>query len=103
MLVFTFGSCSRKTAPDNKPVFEEQVKGNVKEGYQKATVIDMRELDGCQYMLKLESGDKLNPINLPDSVKQNNLEILVKFIPSDIPTICMSGKTVKIIAIENLK
>ena len=58
-------SCSKKSNPssESKPV-KAVAAATVdygKENYTAATVVDMRELDGCGFMLKLESGKKLQP------------------------------------------
>ena len=104
-IALSFEACCKKTNPDkgkqNTSVAAGTTKReDIKDDFQSATVINMTALDGCQYLLKLESGEKLNPINLPDSLRQDNIKIRVKYIPSDLPTICMSGKTVKITAVE---
>ena len=73
----------------------------LKEKFIKATVIDMTGLDGCRFLLKLEDGKKLEPINMDALYCKNNLPVWIKYIiPKGTVSICMSGKIVKLTAIE---
>ena len=106
LLVLLF-SCHRKNPADNKTTPPEQVavkKDSVKteepktEGYyiarkfKKATVIDMRELDGCQFMLQLDSTHRLEPTNLAEEFKKNKLPVWIKYIEEkDLASICQAG------------
>jgi len=66
-----------------------------KEKYVKATVIDMRELDGCTYLLKLNDNSRLEPDNLGINFQKNNLPVWIKFnYRKGVASICMSGRMV---------
>ena len=65
--------------------------------YEKLTVVDMRSLDGCGFLLAKNESTLLNPLNLPDSLSKNGKVIWVKYIlRNDKMTTCMSGKTIQI-------
>jgi hypothetical protein len=70
------------------------------EGYKRAKVVDAAGLDGCGFLLELEDGSKLQPLNLSDAFRINNLEVIVKVKPENRSGICMAGKIVSIIDIR---
>ena len=67
-----------------------------KKGFVKATVINF-ELDGCEYVLQLESGEKVEPANLDEEYKTDGLEVWVKYKADDEKVgACMIGPIVEI-------
>lgn len=65
-------------------------------------LIDMSSLDGCTWLIELENGERLNPINIFefDLEKTDGLKVYLKYEKVDnIATICMSGKAVKLFCI----
>lgn len=72
-------------------------------GMINATVIDLRELDGCGFILQLNDSVRLIPLNLADSLMVNNLELKISFKQINKPNICMAGKTVELTAVNFLK
>lgn len=61
-----------------------------------AVVIDYTELDGCSFLLKLQDGQKLQPVNLPGEYKINNLAVLIRFHEVKQMSVCMAGKIVEL-------
>jgi hypothetical protein len=64
-----------------------------------ATIIDFK-LDGCSWMLELENGKKLQPLNLKSEFQKNDLKVWVKYTIKKVNGICMAGETVDITEIE---
>lgn len=106
LLLFLTLSCSKKNVPVSGVKNESTEQKTVERDYEKekfvrATVVDMTGLDGCQFLLKLEDGEKLEPINLDPAYKKDGLPIWIRYIyPKGSMSICMVGKMVKLIAIE---
>ena len=73
----------------------------IKEGYIRAYIKDMRALDGCDHLLVLDSGKKLQPTKLAEDFKQDNLKVWIKYsVAKGLAGICMSGTIVNLSAIE---
>lgn len=71
-----------------------------KEGYVKAFVTDV-QLDGCHYMLQLESDNKrLEPDELTPSFQQDSLKVWIKYEVDDRMSVCMAGQTIKLLDIR---
>ena len=65
--------------------------------YIPAKVVLQTEMDGCGYLIALEDGTLLEPINLNDTLKQNSLKIWVKYhTEKKGMSVCMMGKMVRI-------
>src|SRR4051812_47827488 len=104
-LLFTFSflivgcHCKKKASADSKTTVE--VKKNFdKEGYVKATVINYT-IDGCTFLLQLADEKKLEPTNLPEAFKKDNLSVWVKYVDKkDAMSICMAGQIVEISDIQ---
>lgn len=60
------------------------------------TVVDMRNLDGCGFVLRNEDETLLIPINMPDSLKVINLKLFVNYSEVKSISTCMAGKLVVI-------
>ena len=72
----------------------------LEEGYEKATVIDNTGLDGCRFMLQLESGKKLQPTNLEEQYLKNGKQLWIKYVvQKDAMSVCMAGDVVNITSI----
>lgn len=70
------------------------------EGYVKAMVVDI-ELDGCKYMLELESDKKkLEPDGLQEIFMQDSLPVWIKYKHADRMSICMAGETIDLLDIK---
>ena len=65
---------------------------------ENATIVDMRGLDGCTFVLRLDNGKRLEPINL----KAFNVEIkdgkyvCITYHTVDMVSICMVGEIVEL-------
>jgi hypothetical protein len=100
-------SCSKKTAPasESKPLKAPSaaVVDYAKAKYTAATVVDMSKLDGCEFMLKLESGRKLQPSPpLTDKFCVNDKAVWIKYqVRKGAAGICMSGQIVTLIDIQD--
>lgn len=83
-----------------KPIFEpiEAPKPSYID-YTKASIIKF-DVDGCSWMLLLEDGKKLEPINLEDDFKKEGLKIWVQYQPYNNYSFCMAGDMVSITKIE---
>ena len=86
---FTTSSCSKKISVTQTPC------ANAVE----AKLTDLTGLDGCSWVLELENGKRLEPINLEQF---SNIElvdgkkVLVEYQEQNSASVCMVGKTVKI-------
>ena len=104
VVIVLAASCSRKTIPTTTEVKDapkEVIINYQQEGYIPGTIVDMTGLDGCNYMIKLENGKKLEPDKLEDQFKQNDLPVWIKYsIPKSAMGICMSGQMVILTAIQ---
>jgi hypothetical protein len=75
------------------------------QGYRKAIVVDYA-IDGCQWMLQLENdkpeddNKKLEPDYIAPSFQKDGTPVWIKFEKEERLSICMTGETVKIIAIK---
>src|SRR5687768_7118523 len=71
------------------------------QGYEKAIVTDNIGLDGCRFMLQLESGKKLEPTNLAAEYTKDGLKVWVKYqLVKNAMSICMAGEIVQLTNIE---
>lgn len=78
---------------------------NCKDGV-KGTLHDYTGLSGCSWIIELESGEKLEPVNLHllDFEPADNLEIYFKYrTAEDQVSVCMVGKMVEITCISRRK
>jgi hypothetical protein len=74
------------------------------QGFLQATVIDNTGLDGCRFMLQLQSGKKLQPTNLEEKYLKDGKKVWVKYvIQKDAMSVCMAGDVVNITVIEERK
>lgn len=86
-------ACSKKTFCANEST-AIQNKNPYLLKYKPVTVIDFRELDGCNFILKTDDGKNLIPENLADSLRKNQLKLWIQYSETNKPNICMSGKTI---------
>jgi hypothetical protein len=95
--------CGNKNTPavsQAKPIVSLPSINFEQEKYIKGTVI-LLELDGCNYMVQLESGNKLEPVNLVEEFKKENLPVWIKYeVLKNASSICMAGEIVKVIDIK---
>lgn len=68
-------------------------------GFVKATIINYT-LDGCNFMLLLEDGKKLEPVNFSEEFKKDNIKVWIKYQHYKGTSICMAGEMVTVTAIE---
>ena len=68
------------------------------ENAQAATILDYTGLDGCGLVLKLQSGEVLEPTNLNDFniTPTDGMKVWVKYHEVGMMSICMVGPTVEI-------
>jgi hypothetical protein len=68
------------------------------ENAQAATILDYTGLDGCGLVLKLQSGEVLEPTNLNDFniTPTDGMKVWVKYHGVGMMSICMVGPTVEI-------
>ncbi|HXC05696.1 MAG TPA: hypothetical protein VNZ86_13130 [Bacteroidia bacterium] len=61
------------------------------------------QLDGCRWLIGLDSKKSLEPSGVPDEFLIDGLRVRVKYVLSkNQMSICMSGTVVRIVAIEKL-
>lgn len=90
LLVVLTASCSKKVA--GLKSFPEETK----EGYIKATVVNLT-LDGCSWMLQLEDGKKLEPVNLKEEFKKDKLNVWIQYqVKKGGMSVCMAGEVITI-------
>ena len=64
-------------------------------------VVLQTELAGCNYLLAQENGKMLEPLNLADSLKQNDLHLWIKYhAEKNAVSVCMMGT---IITLDEVK
>ena len=95
LIAFSFSilllSCMEKEAPILTPNFEN------------AVIKNFGGLDGCGWIIILEDGSRLEPLNLDDFsiIPTEGLEIEIEYsIKTDIASICMVGAAAEISAIQ---
>ena len=97
-------SCKDKTTPasTSEPVKKEAAVDYAQRKYTRASVIDMSELSGCGFMLKLENGKKLQPTPaLTEDYSVNDMDVWIKYqVKKGAVGICMSGQIVTIMDIQ---
>lgn len=93
-------SCSKKNTPAKSietTISEKTEEQYIKEKYVKATVIDMSELAGCNYILQLETGGRLEPDQLSELFKKDKTNVWVQYtINKNSVSVCMVGQRVVI-------
>jgi hypothetical protein len=67
------------------------------------SVKDLRTLDGCEYIFETKNGEKLQPVNLSDTLKKDGLQIWIKYQPENSAGICMTGTMIRITEVKNYK
>ena len=97
ILLTAFQSCFSH-AKEIPQIPKEQINAFI--GYTKAIVINTT-LDGCSWMLELEDGKKLEPVNLMEKFKKDNTKVWIQYKHYDNYSFCMSGEMVTVIAIDN--
>lgn len=103
LLLFTvtiMASCTGPKQTTSKKNTEQTI---VKKhpGFTKGT-INRFEIDGCSFLITIEGGKKLNPLNLGEEFKKDGLNIWFKYIyQKEVMTTCMAGDVIKITEIKN--
>ena len=63
--------------------------------YKAGVIFKPEDIAGCDYVIKMEDGRVLEPINLVDSLKKNNLRIWLRYHPAETQvSVCMMGAIV---------
>jgi len=63
--------------------------------------VEYYDVAGCGYMLTQKDGQRLHPVNLPDTLMTEGLKLRVSYrIIYDAVTVCMAGQVVSLIKIE---
>lgn len=68
-----------------------------------ALLRDYTGLDGCRWILELEDGQRLEPVNLHelDFEPEDNIQVRVQYTEAeDMMSICMVGRMVNIVCIS---
>ena len=87
---------SRESTHQEKSKKEVSSKKTNQNKEMEATVIDLRGLDGCSFLLQVHNQERLEPINLPEEMKVNGLAVMVTYEYHQGASICMAGKMIKI-------
>jgi hypothetical protein len=68
------------------------------ENAQAATIVDYTGLDGCGLVIKLQSGEVLEPVNLNsfNLTPTDGMKVWVKYHEVGLGSICMVGPTIEI-------
>lgn len=93
VIVLLFTSCHKKTS-----VIIIQTDDDLRsQNYVPAKVVLQTEIAGCGYLLALEDGKMLQPLNLNDTLKSNDLKLWIKYHPEkNAMSVCMMGAIVRI-------
>lgn len=70
----------------------------------KGMILDYRGLDGCRWLIRLDNGEMLEPVNLHrfDLQPTDSLTVVLAYTPApDMMSICMAGKMVHITCISS--
>ena len=59
-------------------------------------IITQLDLDGCTWIILLEDGKRLEPVNLAEEFKVANLDVMLQYTHADGNSICMAGEMVTI-------
>lgn len=99
-LILFLGACdtTSKTTNPKAPIDNPS-----RSCFTKAVVKDMRDLDGCQFLLELDNGDKLMPIEVKDKdfkFENNQLVEIGYKEEKDAMTTCMAGTPVTLTCIK---
>lgn len=93
VLIVLMISCHKKTTTAIMQTDDELRTLN----YIPAKVVLQTEMDGCGYLLALEDGTLLEPVNLNDTLKQNTLRLWVKYhTEKKGMSVCMMGTMIRI-------
>ena len=68
-----------------------------------ANIRDLTGLDGCSFVIELESGKRLEPLNLSDFNVEivDSLEVTVSYeVITEMASICMVGPIVRITCLQ---
>ena len=68
----------------------------LKQYFVPVTVVDYKNLDGCEYLLVKENGEKLQAVNLADSLKKDQLKLWIRYVPEKGMGICMAGEMIRL-------
>lgn len=68
-----------------------------------ATVIDYRELDGCEFLIELQDGTKLQPVKLDERFRKDKLKVWITWKKYQGAGICMAGTMVELTSIAIAK
>jgi hypothetical protein len=93
VLIISLHACSQKTH------VSQSADTNEKAGFIKATVIKY-DLDGCSWMLQLADKRKLEPVNMKEEFKKENLNVWIKYQTYNGNSICMAGEMITITDIQ---
>jgi hypothetical protein len=64
---------------------------------------DMRGLDGCAFLILLNDGKYLQPVNLDSTFMNENLKVEFTFTGIEGMSVCMKGDMVQINEMKKLK
>jgi len=93
-------SCHKKTTPAVIITDDELRTLN----YIPAKVVLQTELAGCGYLLALEDGRMLEPTNLSDTLKQDQLRLWVKYhAKKNAMSVCMMGTPIIVDDVKYLR
>lgn len=89
LIILLSGCCTSR--PQNIPIEKETLPFK---NLLEATVIDYREIAGCNFLLELPSGKKLNPENLDKRFRKDQLKVQVRYHVTNALNACMAGETI---------
>lgn len=100
-------SCTNKRIiepkPDPVPVKTETCENGI------PAILKKIQLDGCNWVIELENGEKLEPQNINQFLSESDynssktFNIKVEYYETKSASICMVGKTIAITCLEQLK
>ena len=96
IFLFVNSCCCHKSVvkAENNPSGQTRLQAFENEGFFKASVYAF-PVDGCTFMIHLQSGEKLEPINLKQEFAKDSLPVWIKYHPNiGGMSICMAGRQV---------
>ena len=79
---------------------KESLKADKPEPGIAVTVEDATGLDGCTFLLIMDDGSRLQPVNLPEQYCKNGVRIMITYREIKGVSVCMAGKMVEVTSVR---
>ncbi|NOZ48085.1 MAG: hypothetical protein GXO79_15110 [Chlorobi bacterium] len=102
LLIIVFASCKVKQGVKTQDLQNQNVENEyLNDGFVKAFIVQTDKTDEpCEFLIKLENGNLLEPLGLSADFKKNNENIWLKYIKQRRPGRCNNAQPVEIVEIK---